>query len=96
MDLSYVFFEKFPEPSERVKLSLAFCEPESLWSYEPASFDLPGELFIRQQYSKNILQKAGSVVLYGICTLLLPVWLLDGVLAVKGLHPLHEAYHFRF
>lgn len=91
VDLSYVFFEKFPEPSERVKLSLAFCEPESLWSYEPASFDLPGELFIRQLHSKNILQKAGSVVLYGICTLLLPVWLLDGVLAVKGLHPLHEA-----
>ena len=29
VDLSYVFFEKFPEPSERVKLSLAFCEPES-------------------------------------------------------------------
>lgn len=91
VELSYVFFEQFPEPSERVKLSLAFCEPESLWRYEPVSFDLPGELFIRRERSQNILQKVGSVVLYGICTLLLPVWLLDGALAVKGLHPLHKA-----
>lgn len=91
VELPYVFFEKFPESEEMVTVSAAFCTGADLWTYTETLFELPGILFQQESHEKSCLQKAGKMILYGICTIFLPVWLFDGVLAQKGVHRLHEA-----
>ena len=91
IELSSVFFQKFPKAKEKVQMYAAFCEAENLWNRTDTLLELSGILFQKEVIRKSAVQQTVSAFLYGICTILLPLWLLDGLLAQKGLHGLHPA-----
>lgn len=91
IELSYIFFEKLPKADEKVQVYAVFCEPETLWNRTDTMIELSGILFQKEKTRKSVMRQAASVLLYGICTFLLPLWLIDGLLAQRGLHGLHPA-----
>lgn len=91
VELRYVFWEEFPTAQEDVALSAAFCTEEALWTYTDTLLELPGTLFYKVCPPVSFLRRVANTFFYGICTILLPIWLIDGVLAQHGLHRLHPA-----
>jgi len=70
--------------NRKVKVQFEYCDAEGCWMEFAGTLDLDGRLFQKEpekvSFGKRFLQKAA----YVFCTLLLPVWLLDGYLVVKG------------
>lgn len=91
IELPYIFFEHFPLPEEKVTVSAVFCNEDMLWINTASMIELPGELFQPQERRRSAIREISDRILYIFCTILLPVWILDGVLAQKGLHRLHRA-----
>lgn len=91
VELPYIFFESFPLSGEKVRISVAICSENALWTYTEPVLELPGELFQQEKRHRSWIRQIGSRILYVFCTILLPIWILDGILAQKGLHRLHKA-----
>lgn len=91
IELTHIFFKKLPEAEEKVQVYAAFCEAETLWNRTDTMLELSGDLFRKEEVRKSVVRQTASAFLYGICTILLPLWILDGLLAQKGLHGLHPA-----
>lgn len=91
VELPYIFFESFPLSGEKVRISVAICSENALWTYTEPVLELPGELFQQEKRHQSWIRQIGSRILYVFCTILLPIWILDGILAQKGLHRLHKA-----
>lgn len=78
----------YPNPeagkSQFVTVYFEYCDAQGVWTRFPEKMELSEALFQKKSkkmpFFKSILKKA----LYVICTLLLPVWLVDGWFVVKG------------
>lgn len=89
IELEYIFFEY--QPAGEVAIEFQYCDLQEGWICLEKGEALPPELFVHQVPRRGGVAKMGSIFCYLLCTLLLPVWLADGVLAVRGIRPLHPA-----
>lgn len=95
IQLDSVFFEYHPEHPDDIILKFCSCTPDYEWMMFDTDVVLDGTLFQSKIISKsapeNLLSKSFCILKYLICSLLLPVWILSGFLAVKGHGALHPA-----
>ena len=84
ISLSDIFFSEEGVDNQKVQVHFEYCDSGGLWTKFDNTFDLDGRLFQKRMtgnsFGKRFFQKAA----YVFCTLLLPVWLFDGYLVVKG------------
>ena len=90
VELGNIFFETYPQ-EEKVTVSIVVCDAESFWTKTEPLLYLDGSLFQKEHKTKGRASQTGSVILYLLCTLLLPLWIIDGILAQMGLHKLHKS-----
>ncbi len=96
IQLDSVFFEYHPDtPDDIIVLKFCSCTPDYEWMMFDTDVALDGALFQTRTVPKtgliNLLSRSLRFLKYLICTLLLPIWLLSGYLAVKGHGNLHPA-----
>lgn len=95
IQLDSVFFEYHPEHPDDIILKFYSCTPDYEWLTFNTDVVLDGALFQSKMTSemgfRNWLSRSFRILKYLIYTLLLPVWLLSGYLAVKGYGTLHSA-----
>lgn len=92
IQLDSVFFEYIPGPEEQdITLRFQVCSPQKEWFSFGETLELPQKYFVSKPVSASWIQKGMRRVLYVICTFLLPVWLFQGYLALKGHGTLHPA-----
>lgn len=86
ISLSDIFYP-VPEQIEQqmVKTTFEYCDEKGEWISFDEELCLEGKYFLKQQEKTSGLRRFLRRVAYIGCTLLLPVWLLDGYLAVKGM-----------
>lgn len=94
--LDTVFFEYHPgNPDDIILLEFCTCTPEYEWVTFASDITLKAALFqpadVTGMGIRYRLYQTFRVILYLICTLLLPIWLLSGYLAWKGHGSLHPA-----
>lgn len=87
--LEYVFLEYRRETEETISLRFACCDLKKEWQEWKVSILLSAYLFEKRRMRGMFWRRLGNRVLYVFCTLLLPVWLVDGCLAVWGKKELH-------
>lgn len=92
IQLEYVFFEyQNASEEETVSLDFEWCDPEEgRVTFEPRIF-LNAELFEKRSEQMPRSFRIYRGLAYGICTLFLPLWMLDGYFALKGYKKLHPA-----
>lgn len=95
IQLDSVFFEYHPEHPDDIILKFCICTSDYQWMMIDTDVVLDSALFQTGAVSGtglgNALNRGFRFVKYLICTLLLPIWLLSGYLAVKGHGTLHPA-----
>lgn len=91
IQLEYVFYQYRREGEKTVSLRFACCDLKEKWVCFQETVSLPAVLFEKRQQSAEGKGVWWRRVKYVFCTLLLPVWLFDGYLAMKGRKPLHPA-----
>lgn len=95
IQLDSVFFEYHPEHPDDIILKFCSCTPDYEWTVFDTDVVLDGALFLSKMASGtglgNLLSKGLRFLKYLICTVLLPIWLLSGYLALKGRGTLHPA-----
>lgn len=95
IQLDSVFFEYHPEHPDDIILKFCSCTPDYEWMMFDTDVVLDGALFQTKTVSgtglRYLLSRSFRFLKYLICTVLLPIWLLLGYLAVKGHGTLHPA-----
>ena len=86
VELAYVFADKKGLQSDRnVSVSLCYVDQNMQWQEIEVSRNLRGEQFFDLYQQPHVLIRIVKRVLFGLCTVLLPVWLCSGWLASKGI-----------
>lgn len=95
IELNYVFYHYRPVNGEKVKLKFRVCSPQKEWLTFDTDIIWDAELF--QTYylvaPSSFFSRLWRKLEYVFCTILLPIWMLQGYLAVHGhgkLHPLAQ------
>jgi CDP-glycerol glycerophosphotransferase (TagB/SpsB family) len=91
LEADSLFFDEFPKEDETVSLRLAYCDEKQQWVVSKPLWELPGSFFQKNSLRESVWKRSAKKVLYVVCTLLLPIWLLHGLLAWKGYAKLHGA-----
>lgn len=92
IQLEYVFFEyQKVSDEEYVFLDFEWCDPEEGRVTFDTRIPLKAELFEKRSEQMPRSFRIYRGMAYGICTLLLPLWMLDGYFALKGYRKLHPA-----
>lgn len=95
IQLDSVFFEYHPERPDDIVLKFSTCTPDYEWMTIDTDVVLDSALFQTKEVSGTslgkMLNRGFRFLKYLICTLLLPIWLLSGYLALKGHGTLHSA-----
>lgn len=73
------------------EVRLLYINQEMQWKRKVTGIHVPMDVLAKQKQKENVLFRLGRQIGYGICTLLLPIWLLSGALAVKGIGRLRPA-----
>ena len=72
------------DAANRVEVTFEYCDAKGNWHVLPEAFSLEGQFFLpalqKTSFGFGVYRKAA----YLLCTLLLPIWLLDGWFAGKG------------
>lgn len=89
--LEYVFLDYRRETEETISLRFACCDLKNEWQEWGVSILLPAPLFEKKHIFGPFWRNLGRRILFVYCTLLLPFWLMDGYLALKGETELHPA-----
>lgn len=86
VELEYVFYHfDYGSAEHPVEVSFAYCDAEGSWhTLNSRKIALNGWYFLERQRKKRLSYEAYRVVAYLLCTMLLPVWLLDGYFVAKG------------
>ena len=86
VELAYVFADKKGLQSDRnVSVSLCYVDQNMQWQEIEVSRNLRGEQFFDLYQQPRVLIRIVKRALFGLCTVLLPVWLCSGWLASKGI-----------
>lgn len=72
------------EAAGSVKVSFEYCDAKGSWHELSESFALKGQYFLHLPQKASLGYCIYRRAAYVICTLLLPIWLLDGYFVVKG------------
>ncbi len=96
IQLDAIFYEYHPvQPDDIILLKFRTCTPEKEWITFDTDIRLKSALFQKENLPEkgisNFLHRLGKKLQYGICTILLPLWLLSGYLACHGHGTLHPA-----
>ncbi len=91
IELPHVFFDEGISSEASISLRFAHCNLERKWIEFPEEILLPGELFLKQEKPKSFGSNIWLWIVYIVMTALLPIWLADGYLAIKGKRTLHPA-----
>lgn len=95
VQLNTVFYEYSPEAGEEITLKFCICSPEKTWITIDTNKRWKAELFqtdsVQEGETGSLLRRFGKKLQYILCTLLLPVWILQGLLAVRGYGKLHPS-----
>lgn len=90
IQLQDIFYKYRREGEETVSLRFACCDKEK-WHLLDEEVSLPARLFEKEEIPAGRWERAWKRFCYVLCTLLLPLWLLDGYQACRGKKPLHPA-----
>lgn len=92
IQMEYLFFDEVPDDKETVTLQISYCNLEGQWVTSEPLLEFSGDLFQRERERKPSFPSAlWGWCKYALCTVLLPIWLFDGWLAVKRGRELHPA-----
>lgn len=80
-----VFFEFQKQQEEKVCFWLVFCDAKGQWQILSDTEFFDAALFTKEKKKIGFLKKNIKKLQYVLYTILLPVWLFDGFLAVKGI-----------
>lgn len=85
ISLRDIFYE-VPDSIEKraVAVEFEYCDAAGVWTKFPERIELSGAFFQKQKGEHSFIRTLARRAAYAACTLLLPVWLLDGWLVVKG------------
>lgn len=67
-----------------VIVEFEYCDVSGVWTGFQERMELPGAFFLYQDRRNLVVGKFAKRVAYVVCTLLLPLWLIDGWFVVKG------------
>lgn len=84
ISLQDVFYQFYPDKSNRVKMSFEYCDADGKWHVLPGEIFFDANLFEKTERKSSFIYRLYRKIAYIICTLLLPIWLLDGFFAMKG------------
>ena len=86
IELEYVFYRfDYNGAEQPVQVSFAYCDAEGNWhTLNSRKIALNGWYFLEHQRKRKTLYEVYRVFAYILCTLLLPLWLLDGYFVAKG------------
>lgn len=73
------------------QVALLSLNQDMQWSQKSLDIVLQTEWLVPAEKKENVLQRIGRKGAFAVCTLLLPLWLLSGVLALKGIGRLRPA-----
>ena len=86
VELAYVFADKKGlQPDRNVSVSLCYVDQNMQWQEIEVSRDLRGEQLFDLYQQPRVLIRIAKLASFGLCTVLLPVWLCSGWLASKGI-----------
>lgn len=91
IQLEYVFFQYQRGQEQEIILRFAWCDWKEKWVESDKTIVLPADLFESRRVKKGTGKRILCGIAYVFYTLCLPVWLLDGYLALKGHRKLHTA-----
>lgn len=91
IELDNIFFEYQSGQEENISLQFSYCDLKDQWVTFDKKISLPAKLFEKEKKKKSIRKRFFCKIAYVVYTLFLPVWLLDGCLACKGVRKLHPA-----
>ena len=85
ISLRDIFYE-VPDSIEKraVAVEFEYCDAAGVWTKFSERIELSGAFFQKQKGEHSFIRVLARRAAYAACTLLLPVWLLDGWLVVKG------------
>lgn len=91
ISLSDIFFGFSKEEGpDQVHLSFCYCDAAGEWHNFASEIEMDSSLFVKVDIRSSWIGHIGKKVLYVLMTCLLPLWILDGFLAVKGIR--HSKY----
>ncbi len=82
--LPAVFYQFTPGEEETVKVTFEYCDAAGEWHSFCETLELAAELFEEPRKKNSVFCRCFRIILYLCCTILLPIFLLDGFFAVKG------------
>lgn len=91
IQLEEIFFASQPEEDETIYLDFLFCGEDKRWYWFDAVTALDARWFVKRAEKLSLWKRGWCMAGYLLCTVLLPVWLLDGFLALKGYRKLQPA-----
>ena len=84
ISLSDIFYPQPEETGENTEVSFEYCDADGIWRAFDEVLSIEEQYFVwtpdRESAGKRVLRKLA----YAGFTLLLPIWVIDGYLAVKG------------
>ena len=83
--LSDVFFEFQKQEEEQVSFILIYCDANGKWQTLSKEEFFLADLFVKKQKKTGFWKRNFKKLQYVCYTLLLPIWIIDGFLAVKGI-----------
>lgn len=72
---------------------LLYVNQEMQWEQRFTGIRLETGFLVKRTHRENAFLLLGKRIAYGFCTLLLPLWMLSGALALKGIGRLRPAAH---
>ncbi|MCH5268169.1 MAG: CDP-glycerol glycerophosphotransferase family protein [Lachnospiraceae bacterium] len=82
---------KVHHPESPFRVALLYVNQEMQWREQVLEAEIPVEWLEHHMKKESVLHSVGRKVTYGLCTLFLPIWLLSGALAVKGIGKLRPS-----
>lgn len=83
--LSDIFFEFQKQEEEQVGFGLVYCDANGQWQTLSKEEFLAVDLFVKEQKKTGFWKRSFKKLQYAGYTILLPIWIIDGFLAVKGI-----------
>ncbi|MDD7402633.1 MAG: CDP-glycerol glycerophosphotransferase family protein [Butyribacter sp.] len=84
ISLPDVFYQFKAGKAECVEVSFVYCDAIGKWHSLPETLSVPTALFGKEQKKQSWFARSFRKLAYVVNTVLLPVWMFDGWLAVKG------------
>jgi len=81
-DVFYQFTEE--DAAHKVKVTFEYCDAKGKWHILSEAFSLAGALFLPSVTKDSVGFRFYRRAMYLLCTLFLPLWLLDGWFVIKG------------